>query len=94
MSWWDEHRDQLGEWASPVEEFATESDDETAYKRRVGRYVLWCLDNSLDPALRDKSRVTEYLSGVRTLEGGRPFAPRTAVEVRACISRWHVWLRP
>lgn len=94
ISWWDEHRDQLGAWASPLEEFAAESDDETAHKRRVGRYVLWCLDNNLDPAQRSGGRVTEYLSVVRTLEGGRPFAPRTADEVRTCISKWHSWLQP
>lgn len=88
-SWWDEHRGQLGPWASPLEEFAAESDDETAYRRRVGRYVLWCLDNGHDPAQRDNRRVTEYLSVVRTLEGGRPFAPRTADAVRTCISNWH-----
>ncbi|WP_420621903.1 hypothetical protein [Candidatus Poriferisodalis sp.] len=91
-SWWDEHRDQLGAWVSPLEEFAAESDDETAYLRRAGRYVLWCLDNSLDPALRDDERVAEYLSIARTIEGGRPFAPRTADEVRTCISNWHSWL--
>ena len=92
-SWWDEHRGQLGAWAVPLEEFAAESDDETAYKRRVGRYVLWCLNNGHDPAQRDNGGVAEYLSVVRTLEGGRPFAPRTAEKVRTCISNWHGWLQ-
>ena len=77
-----------------MEASAATSDDRTAYLRRVGRYVLWCLDNGHDPAESNRDRVKTYLSAVRTLEGQRPFAPRTAEAVKGCIAHWHVWLQP
>lgn len=92
-SWWERNRWEFpGAWATQIEVFACGYDNPTERKRRVGRYVLWCLTNSHDPAERNPERVEAYLREVRTLRGRRQFASRTKDEVRACIRDWHTWL--
>lgn len=92
-SWWDRHRWEFeGQWAAQIEDFANRYDNPTERKRRVGRYVLWCLTNGHEPAERNPERVEAYLREVRTLRGRRQFASRTKEEVRACIRDWHTWL--
>ena len=92
-SWWERHRWEFGgEWANQIEDFADRYDNPTERKRRVGRYVLWCLTDSHDPTERNPERVEAYLREVRTLRGRRRFASRTKDDVRNCIRDWHVWL--
>lgn len=92
-SWYEEHRLSLGDWAPRLEAFVAGYDNPTEGLRRVGRYVLWCIENDLDPAQRIEGRVTEYLNQVRLLiDGNRPFSEGTKRRVRHWISRWHDWL--
>ena len=57
-SWWDEHREQVGEWASGLEIFAGRYVDKNAYLRRVGGYILWCHEHGHDPTEADYDRMT------------------------------------
>ena len=85
---------ELAPWAERLREFAAQSDDEAAYLRRAGRYVLWCEQNGFDPTEGDRNRVSLYLDTVRTLRDGKPFAERTKKEARLCIEGWHDWPQP
>lgn len=92
-SWWDEHREQVGEWASGLEIFAGRYVDEHAYLRRVGGYILWCLEHGHDPTEADYDRVTEYLNTARRVSDGEPFNHDNKSDARSCINSWHAWLR-
>ena len=92
QSWWDEHRGQLGTWASRLEASAANRSDRTAYLRRAGRYVLWCVENGHDPAQRDNDLVDEWLGVIRKHEDQGNLKESTKRAVRACIAHWHGWL--
>ncbi len=94
-SWFEENRHLLGSWAPQIEDFVEGHDKATEGKRRVGRYVLWCLDNNLDPIQRNDNQVDEYFGEVRLLRNGtKHFPPPTQNSVRRWISKWHEWLEP
>lgn len=92
QSWYEENRPLLGRWAPGLEAFAARHENPNEYLRRVGRYVLWCIQNGHDSAQRNDDRVAEYLSVVRKLVDGRPLSEGTKRRVRSCISSWHQWL--
>lgn len=92
MAWFDDNRVHLGLWASRIEQFAARYRDPNQYRRRVGRYVLWCVQHGHDPAEPDAQRVTSYLAVTRKLVEDRPMADRTQRAVRSCIDAWQDWL--
>ena len=92
MAWFDDNRAHLGVWASQIEQFAARHGDPNQYRRRVGRYVLWCLQQGHDPAEPDTQRVTDYVAVTRKLIEDRPMADRTQNAVRSCIRAWQDWL--
>ncbi len=92
-SWFEENRHLLGSWALRIEDFAEGHDKATEGKRRVGRYVLWCLDNNLNPTQPNDDQVTQYLNQARLLKDGtQPFPQPLKNRVRGWISKWHNWL--
>lgn len=86
-SWFDQHRTQLGDWASRIEAFAAPYDNPVAYKRKIGRYVLWCLENGRDPAERTEAHIRQYLA-VTALLDGDPMAYGTKSTVQSAIRSW------
>lgn len=92
-SWWDEHREQVGELASSLEIFASRYVDKQAYLRRVGGYILWCHEHGHDSTQADYDLVTEYLAIARRVSDGEPFNFDNKKDARSCINSWHAWLR-
>ena len=94
MSWWERHRRRFGdEWDSKIEAFAAECDDPTECKRRVGRYVLWCLCNDRDPSVPNETLMGMYVDGTPKLEGDGLMADPTQQSVRQYVSNWQGWLQ-
>lgn len=92
-SWWDEHREQVGEWATGLEILARRYVDKHTYLRRVGDYTLWRLERGHDPTEADYDRVTEHLGAARRVSDGEPLNHDNKADARSCINSWHAWLR-
>ena len=93
-AWWDRHRWRLGDgWASQIEDFAADATNPAECKRRVGRYVLWCLTHDRDPTTPNDTLMSMYLEGTPKLEADEPMKGRTLVSVRAYVSGWQDWLQ-
>lgn len=98
MSWWQRHRERIGDdWASKIEEFAHECANtkkkETECRRRVGRYVLWCLSHDRDPAAPNDTLMRMYFDGTPKLEADELMACETQRSVRTYVNNWQEWLQ-
>ncbi len=98
MTWWQRHRERIGDhWASKIDEFARECANtkkkQTEVRRRVGRYVLWCLTHDRNPAEPNDTLMRMYLDGTPKLEAEEPMACKTQRSVRRYVTDWQQWLR-
>ena len=91
QSWFEQNRSRLGPWAPQLETFASQYDNPITFQLKVGRYIMWCLDNGHDPAQPNVGSVTEYLQTARQLNGGL-YGPGSLENMRSSINRWHKWL--
>jgi hypothetical protein len=97
MSWWQRHRERIGDhWASKIDEFARDRANtkkkETEIRRRVGRYVLWCVSDDRSPAEPNDTLMHMYFEGTPKLEANEPMTRKTQCSVRKYVADWQQWL--